>query len=492
MQFSGRVHTGSTRKNIGAAVVLCCLALALPVRAASAAPKAPALQGPWLGTLKVPPATELRIVFNIVANPDGSLAGTLDSLDQGTTDIAISRINLDKKQVVVEVSLIGGRYEGTLNEDDSSIEGKWTQGGIALDLVMKRVQEAPKPQRPQEPKKPYPYLDEEVSYPNTRDGLKLAGTLTMPRTGGPFPAVILITGSGSQDRNETVFGHRPFLVLADFLTRRGIAVLRVDDRGVGGSTGDASQATSEDFARDVLAGIDYLKTRREIDPKRLGLIGHSEGANIAPMAATQSSDVSFIVLLAGTGVTGDLIIEKQIVSLLQSQGADQTLIDTSLQSQRRVVEVIKHETDPNLAREKIRQIVTEAVSRLDEKQKQAIQYKEDYVEGQVQRATSKWLRFFVTYDPKTTLRKVKCPVLALNGALDVQVPPRDNLPAIEQALREGGNTNFTVKELPGLNHLFQTARTGNFDEYAKIEETMSPLALETVAGWLETQVLKKK
>ena len=483
---------GPTRQGIGAAVILCCLALALPVRAESAGAKTPSLPGPWLGTLKVPPATELRIVFNIVANPDGTLAGTLDSLDQGATGIAISRISLEKKQVIVEVSLIGGRYEGTLSADGSTIDGKWTQNGVALDLVMKRVQEAPKPQRPQEPKKPYPYVDEEVSYPNVKDGLKLAGTLTMPRTGGPFPAVILITGSGAQDRNETVFGHRPFLVLADFLTRRGLAVLRVDDRGVGGSTGDASQATSEDFARDVLAGIDYLKTRKEIDPKRLGLIGHSEGANIAPMVATQSSDVSFIVLLAGTGVTGDLIIEKQIVNLLKSQGADPTLIDTSLRSQRQVVDVIKHETDPNRAKEAIRRIVTEAVSRLDEKQKEIVEYTDQYVEMQVRNATSPWLRFFVTYDPKTALRKVRCPVLALNGALDVQVPARDNLPAIEQALREGGNTNFTARELPGLNHLFQTARTGNFDEYARIEETMSPLALETIAGWLETQVLQKK
>jgi fermentation-respiration switch protein FrsA (DUF1100 family) len=481
-----------TRKGIAGMVVLCGLALALPGHAESAEAKAPSLAGPWLGTLKVPPATELRIVFNILAHPDGSLAGTLDSLDQGATGIALGRVSLDKKQVVVEVSAIGGRYEGTLSEDGSTIEGKWVQSGIALDLVMNRVPEAPKPRRPQEPQRPYPYSDEEVSYPNARDGVTLAGTLTRPRTGAPFPAVILITGSGSQDRDETVFGHRPFLVLADFLTRRGFAVLRVDDRGVGGSTGDASRATSEDFARDVLAGLEYLQTRKEIDPKRLGLIGHSEGANIAPMVAAQSSDVSFIVLLAGTGVTGDLIIEKQVVNLLKAQGADQALIDTSIQSRRRVIDVIKHETDPNRVKEAIRRIVTEAVSQLDEKQKQIVEYNDQYVEAQVRTATSPWLRFFVTYDPTTTLRQVKCPVLALNGALDMQVPARDNLPLIEQALREGGNTNFTVRELPGLNHLFQTARTGNFDEYAKIEETMAPLALETVAGWLETQVLKKK
>ena len=492
MRFSRRVHRDSTQEDMGAVVMLCCLALALPVRAESPGAKTPALQGPWLGTLKVPPATELRVVFNITAHPDGSFTGTLDSPDQGATGIAISRISLEQRRVVVEVGAIGGRYEGTLSEDGSTIDGKWVQGGAALDLVMKRVKEAPRPRRPQEPQKPYPYVDEEVSYPNAKDGLKLAGTLTMPRTGGPFPAVLLITGSGAQDRDETVFAHRPFLVLADFLTRRGIAVLRVDDRGVGGSTGDASQATSEDFARDVLAGIEYLKTRKEIDPKRLGLIGHSEGANIAPLVATQSKDVAFIVLLAGTGITGDLIIEKQIVNVLKSQGADQALIDLSLQSQRQVVDVIKHETDPNVLREKVRQIVTRAVARLDDKQKQAIQYQDGYVEGQVRAAASKWLRFFLMHDPTTVLRKVTCPVLALNGALDMQVPAGDNLPRIEQALREGGNAHFAVKELPGLNHLFQRAQTGNLDEYAKIEETMAPLALETVANWIETQVLPKK
>jgi hypothetical protein len=439
----------------------------------------------------VPPSTELRIVFNIRAKPDGSLTGTVDSPDQGATGIAISRIGVEKERVTVEAGAIGGRYEGTLNAEGSEITGQWMQSGVALDLVMKRVKEAPKLQRPQEPKKPYPYAEEEVTYPNVKGGFTLAGTLTMPRTGQPFPAVVLITGSGSQDRDESVFGHRPFLILADFLTRRGIAVLRVDDRGVGGSKGDASQATSEDFAQDVLAGVAYLKSRKEIDPKRIGLIGHSEGGIIAPIVATQSSDVAFIVLMAGTGVPGDVIVEKQIANLLRTAGTDQATIDAALQSQRRVYEVVKNETDPNLAKEKIRAIIKESMSKLDEKQKQALQGSDAAVDAQVQAAASKWFRFFITHDPKTVLRKVRCLVLAVNGELDRQVLPKENLPAIERALREGGNTYFTVKELPGLNHLFQTAQTGNLDEYAKIEETMSPLALETIAKWIEAQTNRK-
>jgi pimeloyl-ACP methyl ester carboxylesterase len=473
------------------AAVLGPLLSAFPASGESAGTKGPSLEGTWLGTLKVS-ALELRVVFNLRVKADGSLTGTLDSPDQGAAGIPISRVNAENERVTVEVKTVGGRYEGTLNADRSEMSGKWAQGGAALDLVLKRVKEVPKAERPQEPERPYPYRDEEVTYPNAKAGFTLAGTLTMPRTGGPFPAVILITGSGQQDRNETVFGHRPFLILADYLTRRGIAVLRVDDRGVGGSQGDAAQATSEDFAEDVLAGVAYLKTRQEIDPKRIGLIGHSEGGIIGPIVATRSSDVAFLVLLAGTGVPGDVIVEKQIANLLQAVGTDQADIDAAIRNQRRVYEVIKSESDPNVVQEKIRTIIQESLEALSEQQKKALQSSDAAVDVQARGAASPWFRFFITHDPKTVLRRVRCPVLALNGELDKQVLPEDNLPAIEQALREGGNPDFIVKELPGLNHLFQTAKTGNVDEYAKIEETMSPVALEIVASWIENHVIRNK
>ena len=241
----------------------------------------------------------------------------------------------------------------------------------------------------------------------------------------------------------------------------------------------------------MLAGVAYLKTRKEIDPKRIGLIGHSEGGNIAPIAATQSSDVAFIVLMAGTGIKGDAILEAQIATVLKMQGADQATVDAAIKSQRRVVDVVTHETDPNVAKDKVRKIIDEFVASLDEKQKQILKYSDEVVNTQVGMATSKWLRYFVTHDPKEILRKVKCPVLAINGALDKQVPPNLNLPAIEQALQEAGNTHFTVKELPGLNHLFQTAQTGTMDEYAKIKETMAPVALETIAQWIAAQTGQK-
>ncbi len=453
----------TARISVWVAAVLGPLLLALPARAGSGGEQGPSLEGSWLGTLKVSSTISLRVVFYIRAKPDGSFSGTFVSLDQSLTPRTLDRIGLQNGRVMIDVNAIGGRYEGILNAEGSTIGGKWTQRGGVWDLPLRR--------RPQEPKRPYPYLDEEVTYSNVKDGVTLAGTLTLPPAGGPFPAVILITGSGPEDRDESLFGHRPFLVLADYLTRRGIVVLRVDDRGVGGSQGDTSQATSEDFARDVLAGAEYLKTRREIDPKWIGLIGHSDGGAIAPLAAIDSNDVAFIVLMAAPGVAGDLLLEGQLAALMKADGADQAAIDAALQEQRRIMGLVKSETDPNRARDRLRAL--------------------GYPEAQVQSWTSKWFYFFITHDPQETLHQVRCPVLALNGTLDLQVVAQVNLPAIEQALREGGNPDFTVKELPGLNHLFQTAQTGRIDEYARIDETLSPVALEIMAAWIEARTKPK-
>lgn len=452
------------------ATILCVVLWAYPAGAGAGGAPGSVLEGTWFGSPRVSPAVSLRCVFDVDAKPDGSFSGVFASLDQGTAAVALSRVNLADGRVVIEVATVGGRYEGTMNADGSQIVGRWTQRAGSLELTLVRG-------RPQEPRRPYPYLDEEATYPNARDGVTLAGTLTMPAAGGPFPAVLLISGSGPQDRDERVAFHRPFLVLADYLTRRGVAVLRVDDRGVGSSTGDFSQATSEDFARDVLAGVEYLKSCSQIDPNRIGLIGHSEGGIIAPMAAVDSNDVAFIVLMAGPGVTGEQILMDQLVDLLKAAGASQAVIDVAAREQGRVFDVVKSEADPNAAKARIRAIIAEYNPSLSQEQ----------VDAQVQQVTSPWYRFFVTYDPREILRRVRCPVLAINGSLDLQVSAKTNLPVIEQALQEGGNPDFTVQELPGLNHLFQTAQTGSTVEYARIEETIAPQALETIAGWVCAQ-----
>jgi fermentation-respiration switch protein FrsA (DUF1100 family) len=386
----------------------------------------------------------------------------------------------------LELKVVKGNYDGVMN-GEGSIDGTWQQSGLSLPLVLKRTDEAPKVNRPQEPQKPYPYIEEEVTYENEKAQIKLAGTLTLPRSGGPFPAVILITGSGAQDRNETLFGHHPFLVLADHLTRKGIAVLRADDRGVGGSTGNTLDATSEDFAQDVLAGVRFLRDRKEIRPGQIGLIGHSEGGIIAPIAAAQSSDIAFIVLMAGTGLTGEEILHLQSDLVLKAAGASDETIALQHASLRQIVEVLKSQKDRSVAERETRRIMTDIFGKLSPKEKEAMGTSETTVEIQLKMIQSEWFRFFVTYDPKAALMKVKCPVLAINGQLDLQVPPRENLAAIEQALKAGGNTRFMIRELPQHNHLFQRAQTGAFSEYAKIEETISPITLDSISQWILAQ-----
>jgi len=444
------------------------------------------IEGIWEGQLKVP-GTELRIVFNISKNQDGALTATLDSPDQGVTDIPVEEVIFKDNTLHLEVKSAGSVFEGNVSEDFLVIEGEWKQSGQALPLTVKRVDKAVEILRPQEPKKPYPYIERQVEYTNLKAGVKLVGTLTLPSDKGVFPAVLLINGSGPQDRDETIYSHRPFLVIADYLTRRGIAVLRVDDRGVGESTGDFSQATSEDFASDVLAGVEYLKTCKEIDPKKIGLIGHSEGGIIAPMVAVQSPDVAFIVMMAGTGLTGEEILYLQGALISRAMGISEEDITKNRQFNEKIFSVIKEEKDKKNAEERLRQMFMEDWEKVSDEEKEKIGDPEVYLNAQFQSLLSPWLKFFLTYDPKPTLSKVKCPVLAINGEKDLQVPPKENLSAIEEALVAGGNKNFTVKELPGLNHLFQTAQTGVPSEYAKIEETISPVAFKIVGDWILEQ-----
>jgi fermentation-respiration switch protein FrsA (DUF1100 family) len=328
--------------------------------------------------------------------------------------------------------------------------------------------------RPQNPIKLYPYHEEEVTYANTLQGDTLAATLTVPSGKGPFPAVLLIVGSGAHDRDESLLGHKPFLVLADYLTRRGILVLRADKRGVGKSTGDYGSATTADFATDAEAGVKYLKTRSEVDPHRIGLIGHSEGGTIAPMVASQDRDVAFIVMMAGTGLPGEQVIVDQLRLISEAGGLSPEKAEKNADQERELLSLVVDEKNDVLLESELREKLS---GRLPAAQ----------VDAQIKLVMSPWYRYFLTYDPATALRKVKCPVLAIDGSKDLQVPPTENLSAIRKALEDGGNGDFEVDELPGLNHLFQTAKTGSPSEYAGIEETISPLALDKIASWILKQ-----
>ena len=328
---------------------------------------------------------------------------------------------------------------------------------------------------PQHPVAPFPYAEEEVEYTNARSGLKLAGTLSVPPSAGPHPAVVLISGSGAQDRDSTVFGHRPFAVLADHFARRGLAVLRVDDRGVGGSERGGDDVTSEDFATDVEAGVAFLRARPDVDGSRIALVGHSEGGAIAPMVAARDPEISGIVLLAGPGVPGQQLLLSQARALLEAQGMPDGVVESAVMQQAKVLQALAESESVEEARNRVIEtagVETEAVRKA--------------VEAQV----VPWTLFFVKHDPRGPLAEVRCPVLALGGTLDTQVVSSENLPAIENALRTAGNTDVEVVELKGLNHLFQPAKTGAPEEYESSTVTFDEDALQRVGTWLEARLLQ--
>ena len=461
------------------------LSLASPIPLVSAAiqtataPQATSgVEGNWQGALEVS-AFKLRLVLKISKTPDGKLTATVDSLDQSAKDLAVDTITFQDGTLKFEMKALGASYVGTLSKDGTELTGQFTQGGV-LPLDFKRVTDASQLElkRPQTPKKPYPYTEEEVSYENKQDQVKLAATLTLPPGNGPFPAVVLITGSGPQDRNEALLGHQPFLVLADYLTRRGIAVLRADDRGVGGTSKGGPNDTTENFASDALAGVEFLKTRKEINPKQIGLIGHSEGGMAAPMVAAKSDNVAFIVLMAGPGIPGDKLLIKQ-TGLIASAECEKE-VERSLAESQNLFAIVSQEKDSVVARQKLH----DAAIKRAEAAKKRVDAQLASSETQSYAFATPWFRYFLSYDPRPTLMKVHVPVLAINGGKDLQVPPKEDLDGIEQALKDGGNRDYKVVLLPGLNHLFQTSRTGAPSEYAEIEETIAPIALQTVGDWI--------
>lgn len=442
------------------------------------------LAGIWTGKLALPNSMELRVVFNLSKDDSGKYSTTLDSPDQGANGIPTESTTINDDSILIKIPLIQGFFSGKIFYDEMKIAGKWSQGGMSLDLTLNKVEKLDAPNRPQEPKEPFPYNSEEVFFENTIDNVVLAGTLTYPKEGNKFPAAVLITGSGGQDRNEELLGHKPFLVISDYLTRNGIAVLRFDDRGIAKSTGDFSKATSEDFARDVLAAVEFLKERKEIDKTKIGLIGHSEGGMIAPMTAIQSNDVAFIVLMAGPGIPGDSIIYLQGELIQRAEGASEEEAQKSSKIQRKIISFVKTINDNDLLKEKLEEVFRSEYSFMSDKEKTEIGDLKSYLDTQIKTLTSSWFKYFLRYNPAPVLEKVKCSVLAINGEKDLQVPPKQNLSAIESALKKGGNKNFEVKLLPGLNHLFQTSTTGAVSEYGKIEETISPIALQTMLNWI--------
>jgi pimeloyl-ACP methyl ester carboxylesterase len=443
------------------------------------------LNGSWLGTIDVG-AIKLRLGFVIQAAEGGGHEAKLVSIDQGSLEAPVNDVEAKDGKVSLTVKKIGGTFEGTWNKQAGEIAGEWKQGFQTFPLVLKKVDVLPGLKRPQEPKKPYPYREEEVSFANAMHDVTLKGTLTLPMGNGPFPSLVLISGSGPQNRDEELLGHRPFLVLADSLTRRGIAVLRFDDRDFG-KPSDVFQATSEELSEDVLAGVKFLRSRPDIAAAKIGLLGHSEGGLIAPMLAAREKDVAFVVMIAGPGLPGDAILHLQGELLKKHAGVDEATLKKDRVLLQRLYEIVKSEPDNSAAMKRIEAELQDTLSGGDEKAKETAKA---IANGQAKLLLTPWFRYFIAYDPRPALTKVSCPVLAVIGEKDSQVPPRDNLPLIEAALKEAGNKDFLVKELPGLNHLLQPAKSGMLDEYAAIETTIDPGALELIGNWIVERTSK--
>lgn len=443
--------------------------------------------GIWEGILHA--GVDLRIVFHIHSAGTNGLAATADSPDQSAYGLKCDTVIASGEQLRIEMRSLRAVFFGRL-AGDTVISGQFNQG-IDLPLVLKKVVRPSERKRPQTPAPPFSYRSEDVEYDNADRSLHYGATLTIPRGTGPFPAALLITGSGAQNRDEDILNHKTFAVLADALTQNGYMVLRVDDRGIGRSTGIFSQATTADFADDVQASLDYLLSRPEADKKKTGLIGHSEGGMIAPMVAARRKEVNFIVLLAGPGIPLAELLAQQNNAILLSTGISRTAADAYTALYRQLMTAVMAPDSLTL------------VSRVDHLTDQWIYHTDTILQKElgfnsvvetrktvstlVAQLTEKWFRYFLAFDPALYLQRLSCKVLVLNGSRDVQVLASSNLPAIEAALKKS-RASYTIKELPGLNHLFQTCIKCTPAEYGELEETFSPVALQTLISWLDRNV----
>jgi len=449
--------------------------------------------GIWEGKLDVG-RIAIRIVFHFDLQSDGKYTGSMDSPDQGVKGINCDDVSVRGDSIIVQIKKLRGGFNG-LMVNDSTLDGNWSQGGKVFPLKIKKVAEVSKsPNRPQTPKPPFNYNVEDIEYDNADKSIHFGATFTYPKGIGPFPTAILISGSGQQDRDETILGHKSFAVIADYLTNRGVAVLRVDDRQMGKSTGDVVNATSEDFANDVKVSLNYLKNRKEVDKKRMGLIGHSEGGLIASIVASRNNDIDFVIMLAGPGVKGEDILVQQNEDILKGDGISAKAASSYGTLYRNMIEDVLAESDTTKLYPKMISDFEKWKANQSDQILEQLKLKRDnsndnqLAMGFAQGFASQWIKYFIQSDPQPFIEKFNCKVLALNGSKDVQVNAAINLPAIKKALKKSKSPSYETKEIPGLNHLFQHCKKCTVEEYDEIEETFALEALEIMGKWLDKNV----
>ncbi len=426
-------------------------------------------EGHWTGKIVVQ-GFPLTLDYHISKSENGFTA-TMDSPDQKSFGNKVKEIIVNGN----EINLNFPEYKifTKLNYKNDSLTGIYTQYGKNYPLSLSRkTGEYKGINRPQEPKAPFDYQIEEVKFKNTKDQITLAGTFTYPNGDGPFPTVILISGSGGQNRNEELFNHKPFWVIADYFAKNGIATLRYDDRGIDNSEGFFATSTSEDFAEDAKAGVDFLKIHPKVNASKLGIVGHSEGGMIAPMISASDSSIGFIILLAGPGIPIDELMTLQNIEVSKAAGLAESTIKENAALNHKCYAIIKTEKDLAKTKSKLKKLLSKnKMSELD-------------IQNTINLVCSPWFRFFMKYEPKISLEKVKCPVLAINGDKDIQVTAKENLAGIEAALKKAGNQNYEVKLVENKNHLFQTTQKLGIDEYFENEETFAPDVLKMMLDWI--------
>ncbi|MDB5202039.1 MAG: Alpha/beta hydrolase family protein [Ferruginibacter sp.] len=460
--------------------------------------RAQQLNGTWEGNISVKEQL-IPIIFHLKTDSKIYKA-SFDSPSQKAFNIPCSGVETRNDSIIISMASINGSYAGKISADEQSMEGTWKQGNAALPLNIRKTSDQANmltAKRPQTPKPPFPYTSENIEYSNADHTIRFGATITVPpvnKPGEKFPAILLITGSGQQDRDENIMEHKPFAILADEFTKKGMIVLRVDDRGMGKTTGSFNKSTSADFANDVEAGINYLKTRTDVNLQKIGLLGHSEGGMIAPMVAARRNDIDFIILLAGPGIPINNLMTEQYAAVAAGQTSSKLLVKAASDLYHTITTTVINNPDSAEIYQRAL-LATEAwadttpktiLSALQLTDKPA---RAKYVASMLQTFMAPWFRYFLAYDPQANLRKLQSKVLALNGSRDIQVLATSNLAGIKAALEKSKSPAYEVHEMAGMNHLFQTCKKCTVTEYGELEESFSPEALALISTWLTKNVL---